>query len=514
MNQTIQESIQMTRFNCRAADLLSLVIVAALCCSSASAQTPATNPGSQSKIEPAKLPENSRTELVDNPVQFRLVQLAMVETSLKAVDAALQKAGYQTKVSSGKADQYRSNNEMMDRKGGGPVAWDKFYGKTASEFYVGESAYMKHRPPQFDYIYRANNQEAKKAEADVAALGGKIDKLLDRKRQLEKEQVALWTRITTAMVAEREIGERPMYGFHLKAEGVSDGDNVIAQRIAAIEALAKYIRLLDTTLDKVDDEVTKDQAAAFLALKQNAETARKDLIRELASVDASDITAKIDPLSDLSKRLTVVTNSAIETREAAQSADAVGDEQQKMSSRGLLQTAVVDLADKTAALDDGIMKLAVDWKIKPATDKPLAQNKLIDISRTAPGVNSQPAADRSASQAIAANPNSSNSALQAGTEWSGTGPHGELTIKMFIRERNGDDFKARINVGPTVYEVEGTLSGSQISWIIEDVDRTKGKKGAKGNPRGKESSGNINGNEINVTKNFNGGGAYTLRLKK
>ena len=47
------------------------------------------------------------------------------------------------------------------------------------------------RPPQFDFIYRANNNQQAKAEADIAKMAGKVDQLLARRRQLEAEQSRL-----------------------------------------------------------------------------------------------------------------------------------------------------------------------------------------------------------------------------------------------------------------------------------------------------------------------------------
>jgi hypothetical protein len=69
-------------------------------------------------------------------------------------------------------------------------------------------------------------------------------------------------------------------------------------------------------------------------------------------------------------------------------ADAVGDDTQKMSARGLLQTAMIDFADKTASLDDGVIKLAGTWKVRPLTDKPLPEVKLISLT-TSQSSNSQ-----------------------------------------------------------------------------------------------------------------------------
>ena len=142
------------------------------------------------ELSPAKLPDNTQSELVDNPVTFRLVQLAAVETSLKLVDDALQQAGHKSNYMANKANDAENKNTTMDTLGGGPIAWDKFYGKTAEKFFYHptdpNTTYhnpqpVSQRPPQFDYVYRANSTQAENARQEVAALSGKIDKLLERK---------------------------------------------------------------------------------------------------------------------------------------------------------------------------------------------------------------------------------------------------------------------------------------------------------------------------------------------
>ena len=133
-------------------------------------------------MRPAKLPDSGgQADLVEDPLTMRLVQLSFVETSLKLVDEALVKAGGQTNSNVAKAEQSEKGNELMDRHAGGPVSWEKFYGKTANRFY-SRAAAGRH-PTQVDYNYKANNDQFQKAKDEIAALGGKIDKLQGRKRQ-------------------------------------------------------------------------------------------------------------------------------------------------------------------------------------------------------------------------------------------------------------------------------------------------------------------------------------------
>ena len=100
-----------------------------------------------------------------NPAADRLtfltLQLSSIEASLNAVNLALRGAGYKAVIISEKANQAAMGNELMDRKGGAPIAWDKFYGATAKEFAPRDVFGVAHnyeRPSQFDYLYRANNE--------------------------------------------------------------------------------------------------------------------------------------------------------------------------------------------------------------------------------------------------------------------------------------------------------------------------------------------------------------------
>ena len=124
-------------------------------------------------------------EEIDPRFVFLTVRLASVETSLDAVNKAMKQAGYKQTVKQGEAERYQKGNELMDRNAGGPARWQDFYGKNAEKFFYHptdrNSSYhtetlltqknpkndtggvasaqglpVAQRPPQFDYIYRAN----------------------------------------------------------------------------------------------------------------------------------------------------------------------------------------------------------------------------------------------------------------------------------------------------------------------------------------------------------------------
>ncbi len=79
------------------------------------------------------------------------------------------------------------------------------------------------RPTQFSTtLYHANNDQVAKANAEVAALGQKVDTLLARRRQLDAEQSALWATISwESLPKPRYLSQSPLpfptqsQNFHL-----------------------------------------------------------------------------------------------------------------------------------------------------------------------------------------------------------------------------------------------------------------------------------------------------------
>ena len=62
-------------------------------------------------------------------------QLAINEASLDAVQAAIAKKQRRKSSQNATANRAEENNRMMDRKGGGPMKWNEFYGTNAEKFF-------------------------------------------------------------------------------------------------------------------------------------------------------------------------------------------------------------------------------------------------------------------------------------------------------------------------------------------------------------------------------------------
>ncbi|MCA9124947.1 MAG: hypothetical protein H6822_06580 [Planctomycetaceae bacterium] len=166
-------------------------------------------------------------ETIDERLLFLMVRLASTEASLDAIEAEIFRTGGRKYSSLVAAKRAEESNDRMDRRGGGPIKWSQFYGHTAESFFYHptdrNSTYhtvtvlsqrspkddnqvtpgvpsrqglpVHQRPPQFDYIYRANQSAKARAEAEAAELRGKIELLLERRRRLEAEQSSLWCEI-------------------------------------------------------------------------------------------------------------------------------------------------------------------------------------------------------------------------------------------------------------------------------------------------------------------------------
>jgi hypothetical protein len=175
----------------------------ALLLSLAEAQDKKKDPDKKAPIAPAEKLEEGWDE-IDERLIFLMVRLANTETSLEAVEKTIAASSRKASVKTGDAKRAITENEKMDRKGGGPMKWSQFYGTTAEKFFYHptdrNSSYhtvtvlspqppqndnqtapgipsrqglpIHQRPPQFDYIYKANQGAAAKAEAEAAALKG------------------------------------------------------------------------------------------------------------------------------------------------------------------------------------------------------------------------------------------------------------------------------------------------------------------------------------------------------
>lgn len=333
----------------------------------------------------------------DKRFDFLIERLASLEASLDAVNAAIAKATGKKGAKLGEARRAEENNTLMDRKGGGPMKWDEFYGTNAEKFFYhpvdpnttyrtetflrqmgkGEddkydaaipsrqSVPVHQRPPQFDYIYKANRDARDRAEGEAAKLAGKVETLMQRRLALEREQADLWCQLAFRAIQRLDIPRKPVLRFQLVS---ASGDTADVQKT---EALAAAARFLATTL-LIIDKAEADQATALGNVKDIVTKARNDFDDALLNTDAvaedvTDAKTTLGKYVALAKLLDDTSSNLSDSYEVAMEGDRADDLARKDRFRGLLQRSLVEYAQIVLALDElaGVMK--TDWKVKVDT---------------------------------------------------------------------------------------------------------------------------------------------------
>lgn len=335
---------------------------------------------------------------IDQRLVFLMVRLANTESSLEAVEKTIAASSRKQSVKLGDAKRSIGKNEKMDEKGGGPMHWSKFYGTTAEKFFyhpvdrnttyhtttvlkqqspkddnkVAEGTPSRQglpvaqRPPQFDYIYKANQDAAKKAEDEAALLKNKIDALLERRQRLEAEQLALWVEIAFRAVAHFDLDKKPIFRFE-PIVVANDADAKLHAEIMKSSAI--FMRLALSILA----EAPKDQAATFSRIKA-AVSEERDRLNDIwlrLDVDATDKDTNEGKFAALAKRLDELASNLSESYLVAMEGDQAQDQQRKDTFRGLFQESLLNYAEIVLALDEMSEEMKKEWKIKPDLDKPL-----------------------------------------------------------------------------------------------------------------------------------------------
>lgn len=347
-------------------------------------------------------------EEIDDRLIFLMIRLANTETSLEAVKNAIAKATGKKTLKTAESKKADRENEAMDRKGGGPLRWSSFYGITAEKFFYhptdrnstyhtvtvlsqqGPNADNKvgggvpasqglpvhQRPPQFDYIYLANEKAKERAESEAAEFKGKIDALLERRRRLEAEQAGLWCEIAFRAVQHFDLHKKPLFRFEpLLVDGA---DSTTRQHAAVMKSAAVFMGLALSIIDAAQ----KDQVATFSSIKTAVSEGREKLDDSLLrqGVDVTDKKTPEGKFAALAKRLNDVASNLSESYEVAAEGDKEKDQQRKDTFRGLLQESLVSYAQIILAMDEMSVQMRDEWKIKPDLDKPYVVVSLASIT--------------------------------------------------------------------------------------------------------------------------------------
>ena len=384
--------------------LVGLLVVLAISAAGAPAQPITPAPAAAAPIAPAAAaapataPADGRWDEISDRVVFLTTTLATVETSLHAVDMQIRQTGYQAQSKVDAADRARRGNELMNRNLGMPTSidWKTFYGRTAQRFFYhprgGNTYYLNpppiaDRPPQFDYIYKANQQAKRQADADAAALGGKLDALLKRRAELETKQVALWAQIPFEAVAYQDVTEKPLYRFELKAAGSGPIDQ---QHRAAVAAGAAFVRDANDLMTATTNTITRDPQSAIAHLRDGTAAAAKRAQDALLKQDqlSAELSAPDHPLQQLAaaiKRAAAVSRNLADASQLATESAAAGDEPAKAQYRAVMPNALLEYASVVMAADQSLEQLSHDWKVQPDPQRELADTAASSAAATTAG---------------------------------------------------------------------------------------------------------------------------------
>jgi hypothetical protein len=274
----------------------------------------------------------------------------------------------------------------MDRKGGGPVRWDEFYGRTARDFYApgswgthhregnGKTVDMKvaenhtqlKRPRQFDYIYKANNDQITRARDQIANLARDQAALLEPPQKHETDQSRLWATLAWEQVKDREIALHSLCRFALKPKG---------PEAVVLRPVILVLRTADDVTAKGLDSVQEDQAATFQEGSQRMEAAFAAL--QLALADALDDSGlkperrkEGEALKALCKDLSEQCKVIADNYANAMDRDKAQQDASKLEFRGQLQASLGQFATVARRLDDEVVSTAKSWGIEAEKGTP------------------------------------------------------------------------------------------------------------------------------------------------
>jgi hypothetical protein len=362
--------------------LASIATVCILIVEPTEAQKPATTKQPADILKPG-------WETIDERLLFLFVRLASVETSLDATEKAIQVYSRKQLGRASNAKRAEKNNELMDRKGGGPVRWSEFYGRTAERFFyhpVDRNTYyhtitvlgltaipqggttqslpLNQRPPQFDYIYKANRDSKARAEREVADLENRIDDLQSRRRALEEEQSALWCEIAFRSVAHYDLDRKPLYRFQPKV--ADDASRDVSKRAEAMKAAAKFMQRAMAIVNAAQ----KDQSITFSQVKDVISKARDELNDNWLKheIKSDDVGTNEGKFVALAKKLEDVAANLADSYSVSIDGDRFQDEQRKERFRGLLQKSLEDYSQILLAFDEVTQELTKQWQFAPNLD--------------------------------------------------------------------------------------------------------------------------------------------------
>lgn len=335
-------------------------------------------------LGPATMPATTQPEeALTEAQQSLLLQLSDAEVNIKALNLALIRTGYKVGLTYDRIDSNAKANELMDRRGGGPVGWQDFYGKTARSFYMPDSAATIHaegagrrvdvhvtegarpiqRPKAFDSIYKANNDQITRAKAQVATLAQDQVTLLARRQKHEADQSRLWAMLAWTRIADREIGDKPLCRFKLTgASGEQD------PRAQVLRPVVLFLRTADRVAgDSLESIKTNlDGTFADQGLRMNAAygALRGSVADAMLATDLNEADKKqVEGLKALCKQLVDESSVVADNYRSALDRDRAKEDDSKLVFRGKLQESLAKFSATVVELEAQVGEAAKAWGI-------------------------------------------------------------------------------------------------------------------------------------------------------
>jgi hypothetical protein len=308
--------------------------------------------------------------------QNLLVQLSDAEANIQAINKALIRTGYKVGLAYDRIDSNLKGSELMDRKGGGPVRWDAFYGRTARDFgrlntarngYWGDA-----RPKQFDFIYKANNDQVARARDQIASLSQNQAALLARRQKHEADQCRLWATLAWEQIKDREIGIRPLFRFALKPKGAE---------AAVLRPVILFLRTADRVAVEGLDTVQENPGGTFQAGTKRMDATLTPVQLSLAEAMedgglSSERRKEGEMLKAWCKALAEEGKVIAENHANAMDRDKAKEDNSKLGFRGELQGSLASFATAVGNLDEEVGKTAKDWGVEADKGTPTPDSVL------------------------------------------------------------------------------------------------------------------------------------------
>ena len=345
-------------------------------------------------------------EEIDPRLIFLMIRLANVEATLEAIEKATERKGVRVVTVERDAKRADRANEEMDRNAGGPLKWSQFYGMTAEKFFyhptdrnssyhtvtvLNQQGYqadnkvgggvpssqglpVNQRPPQFDYIYRANEKARGRAEGEILELRGKLDQLEARRQRLEAEQAGLWVEIAFHSMLHFDLDKNPIYRFEpLMLASDTDSRN----RTETLKATTEFMALVLSIIKEAD----RDQPGTFTRIKPAVAKSRQSMMDAYLrlAVDVTDKKSSFGRFYALAKRIDEVASNLTDSYVVAMEGDSSKDRIRKDLFRLQLQQSLLSYAQIVLAMDEMVKELESEDSFGPDLGKPLKYVTLSDI---------------------------------------------------------------------------------------------------------------------------------------